>query len=196
MEKGIVFIVSGPSGTGKTTLCKKLVKRHRNMHFAVSHTTRPPRGEEKEGKAYYFVRNEAFKEIQKGGGFLESAHVHGHYYGTSAAEVYGTINPGRDVVLDIDYQGAFQVRKRLEEAVMVFILPPSMEVLEGRLRKRGQDDEKTIQERLKKAEEEIARAPSYDYCVINDTLESAVDSLSAIVVAERHRADRMTGDFP
>jgi guanylate kinase len=185
--KGTVFIISAPSGAGKTTLCDMLLARYDQVRFAVSHTTRPPRGEERDGVAYHFITLDEFDKIKQANGFLEWARVHGHYYGTSAAEVYDTIARGEDILLDIDYQGAFQVKQRLEKPVLIFITPPSIAVLEQRLRSRGLNEEDEIRRRLIIAAKEMSMADQYDYVVVNDDLDDAFENLSSIFAAERKR---------
>ncbi len=190
MSQSLILVVSAPSGAGKTTLCRRLLEET-ELVFSVSHTTRPPRPGEVHGQDYYFVDRKTFEDLIARGGFLEWAEVHGHLYGTSKAEIERLQAQGRDILLDIDVQGASQVRSRLgSEAVFVFILPPSLEELERRLRARGTEKEEVLQRRLTRAREELAFAPWFDYVVVNDRLEEALEDLLAIIRAERKRPFR------
>ncbi len=191
MRRGLVLVVSAPSGAGKTTLCEKLLSVDKEISFSVSYTTRSPRPNEKNGKDYFFVDEKTFEKMIKEGAFLEWARVYNHYYGTSRAQVEETLAAGRDVLLDIDVQGAFQVRQKLgQDAVLVFILPPSLEELEKRLRARKTEDEKTILRRLAAAKGEISQAHQFDYLVLNDNLKEAFDQFYAILKAERQKTFR------
>ena len=193
--KGLLIVISAPSGTGKTTLTHMLLKEFPDMEFSVSYTTRKPRTGEVNGKDYFFVDRETFEKMIEEGDFLEWAEVYGNLYGTSKSQVLKALNEGKDVLLDIDTQGALQVKKNFPEAVLIFILPPSLKELERRLRNRGTDDEETIERRLKTARVEIERAPLYDYIVVNDVLEKAYENLKSIVVAEKCRTERLKGQF-
>ncbi len=193
--RGILIVVSAPSGTGKTTLCHMLLKEFPDMQFSVSYTTRKPRPGEVNGRDYFFVDRKTFERMIEEGDFLEWAEVYGNLYGTSKSQVLKALSAGKDVLLDIDTQGALQVKKNFPEAVLIFILPPSFEELERRLRSRGTDDEETIKRRLEFAREEIRRAPLYDYVVVNDRLEVAYDGLRSIITAEKHRTERLKGQF-
>ncbi|AEH43970.1 guanylate kinase [Thermodesulfatator indicus DSM 15286] len=191
MRKGLVLVVSAPSGAGKTTLCRRLLSLDSEISFSVSYTTRSPRPNERNGVDYFFVDKETFKKMINEGAFLEWAEVHGNFYGTSLEQVKEAISSGKDVLLDIDVQGAFQVREKLgREAVLVFILPPSFEELEKRLKKRGTEDPKELELRLSVAKEEIAKAQAFDYLIVNDVLEEALDRLYSILKAERQRTFR------
>jgi len=185
---GILFIISAPSGSGKTTLTNELLTLVPGLQFSISYTTRPPRGSEQSGREYYFVSREEFEDMVRRGEFLEYACVFGHYYGTARRFLDDARNTGRDLVLDIDVQGAAQVAKR-PEAVSIFILPPSREVLEFRLRNRSHnehmDSEEVIRRRLEGARKEIENYRSYDYIIVNDRLEQSIAQLKAIVAAER-----------
>ena len=189
-EEGLLIVISAPSGTGKTTLCHMLLKEFNNAVFSVSFTTRKPRKGEVNGKDYWFVSKEEFERRIKEGDFLEWAKVYGNYYGTSKSQVLKALKEGKDVILDIDTQGALQVKERFPEAVLIFILPPSFKELENRLRKRGTDPEEVIEKRLKFAKEEIKRARFYDYIVVNDELEVAYFKLKSIITAEKCKKDR------
>jgi len=188
MSRGDLFIVSSPSGAGKTTLIRRVLedpRMGRTLHFSVSHTTRPPRPGERDGIEYHFVDEAAFRAIQRTGGFLEWAVVHGNLYGTSRAEVEPRLEKGLDVLLDIDVQGARQVRSHVPDAVKVIVFPPSREVLEARLRARASDAPDVVQRRLAAARKEMEEWGEYDYAIINEDLEAAVDELRSILVARR-----------
>ncbi len=190
-ETGILFVVSAPSGAGKTTLCRMLLEELDGIEFSVSYTTRPPRDGEVNGRDYFFVDETTFKEMVDRGEFLEFAQVHGHYYGTSKRFVEEKLKRGIDLLLDIDVQGAKQVFDRMGDAVGIFIFPPSLMELERRLRLRGTDPPEVIEKRLKVAEWEMEQACMYHYWVLNDRLEEAFDTLRSIVVAERARSSRL-----
>ncbi|HIE51350.1 MAG TPA: guanylate kinase [Armatimonadetes bacterium] len=190
MKQGLLFVVSGPSGAGKTSLLERLFAQDDNLRFSVSMTTRPPRPEEREGRDYFFVTPEVFAQARREGQLLEWAEVHGYFYGTPQAEVEKLQREGWDVVLDIDVQGAHQVRERAEDAIFIFISPPSLEVLGERLRARGTEKETDLARRLADAEWEMGFREEFDYEVVNDSLEVAADQLRAIVVAERCRIRR------
>jgi len=196
MTTGKMFILSAPSGTGKTTLLKKLMAGVPNLAFSVSHTTRLPRSGEKDGVDYYFVDRCQFEKMREQGAFLEWAEVHGNFYGTSRQAVLAQLSAGIDVVLDIDVQGAAIICACTTiPAVSLFITPPSLGELERRLRGRGTDGEETILLRLRNAMVEMRAWATYDYLVVNDDLEQAVDTVRAIVIAERSRGHRLpTGE--
>ncbi len=196
MTTGKMFILSAPSGTGKTTLLKKLMAGVPNLAFSVSHTTRLPRSGEKDGVDYHFVDGCRFEEMREQGAFLEWAEVHGNFYGTSRQAVLAQLSMGIDVVLDIDVQGAAIICACTTiPAVSLFITPPSLRELERRLRGRGTDGEETILLRLHNAMVEMRAWATYDYLVVNDDLERAVDTVRAIVIAERSRGHRLpTGE--
>jgi len=178
-------VVSAPSGTGKTTVCRGVVARDPEITFSISHTTRAPRSGERDGTDYFFVSREAFQELVAQDGFLEHAEYRGNLYGTSWAAIRRPLAHGRDLLLEIDTAGARQVRARLAAARLIFLLPPSLAILERRLRDRQTDSEEVIQQRLAIAKDEIAEAPRYDYAVVNDDLERAISSVLEIVRAER-----------
>ena len=182
---GIPFVVSAPSGTGKTTVCRGVVARDPEIMFSVSHTTRAPRLGERDGTDYFFVSREAFQQLVAQAAFLEHAEYRGNLYGTSWAAIEGPLAHGCDLLLEIDTAGARQVRARLPAARLIFLLPPSIAILERRLRDRQTDSEEVIQQRLAIAKDEIAEAPRYDYAVVNDDLERAISSVLEIVRAER-----------
>lgn len=191
MEQGDLFIISAPSGTGKSTLCHRLMEETSNIRFSVSHTTRPPRKGELDGVDYHFITAAQFDSMVKQGEFLEWARVHGNCYGTSRASVLEILEKGTDVLLDIDVQGAMQLRKKIPQAAFVFVLPPSMKILEERLRRRGTDSEETIKLRLKNAHQELRALKEYDFLIINDDLIRAAGHLQSIVLARRCRTARM-----
>jgi guanylate kinase len=180
-------VVSAPSGAGKTTILARVLAETPGLRFSVSHTTRAPRAGERDGHDYHFVDRAAFLRLRDAGGLLEWAEVHGNLYGTGTAEIDTARAEGRDVLLDLDVQGAAQVRARIPSAVSVFILPPSYEALEARLRGRGQDDESTIRRRLSAAGREIDAFEQYDYAIINEDLDACVRDLRSIVAAARCR---------
>ena len=191
MSQGNLFIVSAPSGAGKSTILKKLLAQVDNLAFSVSHTTRAPRPGESNGREYHFVDRSTFEGMRADQAFLEWAEVHGNLYGTSRAAIEAQQAKGIDVFLDIDVQGARQLRDcRHPGAIFLFIAPPSWLELERRLRGRGTDPEETVQLRLKNAHREMKDAERYDYLVINDQLDEAVDVLRAVVIAERCKARR------
>jgi len=193
-RRGSLFVVSAPSGTGKTTVVKALIARVAGLEMSCSYTSRPPRPGECDGVDYHFVTRQRFEEMRERAEFLESADVFGQLYGTGAAETHRRLDDGRDLVLEIDVQGAGQVRELDGTAVRVFVLPPSPAVLEERLRRRSTSDltEGQLRHRLAVARREVERMADYDYVIINDTLEACVDQLRCIVVAER--ASRRSGD--
>jgi hypothetical protein len=184
---GNIFIISAASGTGKTTLVSRLTHHYDTIRVAVSHTTRPPREGEQHGKQYYFVSPEKFMQLVGDGVFLEHAQVFGNYYGTSMLEVRELINKGVDVILEIDVQGATQIRQALPNAISIFILPPSLAVLEERLRKRKTDSEDVIVRRLNEARHEIQQAIEFDYIVVNNDLVETENHLLSIIRSQRFR---------
>jgi guanylate kinase len=182
-----VFIISAPSGSGKSTLVGHLMQRVQNLRFSVSYTTRQPRGQEKDGTEYYFISRDQFQARIFRKEFLEYADVFGNYYGTHESELIKARTEGYDLILDIDVKGARQLRERVPEAVSIFILPPSRQVLEQRLRQRSQDTEAVIARRLKEAVDEIRDYSQYDYVLVNEDVEASVENLVAIVNANRSR---------
>ena len=181
----IVYIVSEPSGSGKSTLVNELFKMVHGLDFSISYTTRPPRGSEQNGKEYFFVSKAEFEAMIAADEFLEYANVFGNYYGTARRFLRETEKRGNDLLLDIDVQGAAQIKKRIPEAVSIFILPPDREKLEWRLRNRGLDPEAVIRRRLDTARREIENYSKYDYILVNNLLEQSADELKAVVLAER-----------
>jgi guanylate kinase len=190
VQPGLLLVVSAPSGAGKTSLVNALVERDPNIIVSVSHTTRARRGSEREGVEYFFVDSATFAAMRDAGAFLEHATVFGRSYGTSRAMVERELAAGRDVLLEIDWQGAQQIRRSFENAITLFILPPSHATLDQRLRGRGQDDEAAILKRTAEAVVEMSHHAEYDYLIVNDRFDDAVADLQAIVRAERLRAPR------
>lgn len=188
MEKrGIIYIMSAPSGAGKTTLCKELMQTFPDIKFSISCTTRQIRAGETDGIDYHFISKNQFKKIADEGGFAEWAEVHGELYGTTVSELKKAGSEGFDLILDIDWQGARQIKEKLSGGVYIFIHPPSLDELEKRLKKRGKDSDETIKKRLSNAKEEISHSDWYDHNIINDNLEEAKARLKSIVRAERSR---------
>ncbi len=186
-----MIVVSAPSGAGKTTVVHRLLSEMPGLRFSVSHTTRAPRGHEREGVEYYFVDRATFEGLRDDGKLLEWAEVHGNLYGTGLEEEKRAHEDGVDLLLDVDVQGAAQVREKMPEAVTVFILPPSYEVLERRLRGRGEDDESTVKRRLAAAGQEIKAYKHYDFAIVNDDLDASVEALKSIVRAGRCRVSHV-----
>ncbi len=187
----IVFIISAPSGSGKSTLVRRLMASDESLIFSTSVTTRPPRQGEIDGSSYDFVTQEQFLRMRDNGELLESAEVFGHFYGTSRAVLERAQKVGRDLILDIDVQGAAQLKEKLPEAVTIFILPPSRKELEVRLRNRSSDPDEVIRRRLSAATKEVANFGFYDYVLVNDQLEASFDRLRSVLLAERCRQKRM-----
>lgn len=190
-NRGVLIVISGPSGAGKGTICKALLEKHKNIYLSVSATTRTPREGEVEGVNYYFLTKEDFEEKVRNNGFLEYANVHGNFYGTPKVNVEKMLEDGKDVILEIDIQGALQVKENFKEGVFIFILPPSMEELKQRIIKRGSETEESLMTRFKNAYKEINYVSKYNYAVVNDTLEVAVAKVEGIITAEKCRVDRI-----
>jgi len=187
---GNLFIVSAPSGAGKTSLVSALLAIAPDVALSTSYTTRPPRPGEVDGKDYHFVSREVFLTMAERGDFLESAEIYGNLYGTSQSWIQAETASGRDLLLEIDWQGAAQVRRVFPACIGIFILPPSLQVLESRLKSRGKDSPEVIARRMQAARDEIAHVAEFDYVIINDKLDDAVQQLRAIVVAAGIRRDR------
>lgn len=184
-RRGIAFVLSAPSGTGKTTVCKRVLAEDRGISLSVSHTTRSPRPGERHGADYHFVDRAEFERLVAAGAFLEHAEYRGNLYGTTLAAIEAPLEAGRDVLLEIEVQGARQVRRRMPSARFVFLLPPSRRELERRLRARGTESEEVVARRLEIAARELREVFRYDYAVVNDRLDRAVADVLAIVRAER-----------
>ena len=187
---GNLYIITAASGVGKTTLVRALLAQEAGIELSVSYTTRQPRPGEREGEDYHFVDDVQFLRMLEAGEFIESAEVHGARYGTSRARVDGVLQRGQDLILEIDWQGAAQIRRLYPQAVSIFIMPPSMEALVQRLNNRGQDSAEVIARRLAVAREEMAHVCEFDYVTINDEFEMALADLQAIVRAQRLRLDK------
>ncbi|MEG0238081.1 MAG: guanylate kinase [Clostridium sp.] len=191
MKRGVLLVISGPSGAGKGTICKALLDKHKEIYLSVSATTRAPRKGEVEGVNYYFTTKENFVQKVEEGDFLEHAEVYGNYYGTPKSGVEKMLEQGKDVILEIDIQGALKVKENCEEGIFIFILPPSMEELKQRIIKRGSETPESLMTRFKSAYKEINYISKYNYAVVNDEVDVAVNKLEAIITAEKCRVDRM-----
>ena len=182
---GNLIVVAAPSGAGKSSLVKALLELDSHVHLSISHTTRAPRGQEKHGRDYYFASQSEFDAMVEGNAFVEWAHVHGNRYGTSKKAIEERIAQGSDVILEIDFQGALQIKQAFANAILVFILPPSWEELRSRLERRGEDSPEVIEVRLKNAAEEMAQVSKFDFVIINEQFERALFDLKAVVHAQR-----------
>ncbi|HPV15407.1 MAG TPA: guanylate kinase [Candidatus Cloacimonadota bacterium] len=185
-EPNFLIILSAPSGGGKSTILNRIRELYPKVEYSISYTTRPPRGEEKNGVHYHFVSEAEFNERKQQGDFLEYAQVFGNWYGTSISYIQSQLKSGKHVIMDIDVQGAHQVGNTAVPCIRIFILPPSLQILEARLRARGTDSPQEIQKRLTEAREELRRLPEYQYLVINDELEKAVQDVLNIIKAEEN----------
>lgn len=183
---GQLFVISAPSGAGKTSLVKALLGQLQHLEVSVSHTTRAPRAGEVNGKDYHFVDQESFLAMAKNGAFYEHAQVFDHYYGTAESSVRSRLAMGNDVILEIDWQGARQIRKLAPDAHSLFILPPSRAELENRLRGRGQDDDAIIQRRMRDAQQEMSHYGEFDFLIVNDVFEQALEELRSLIIGQRH----------
>jgi guanylate kinase len=193
-SRGILFVVSSPSGGGKGTLIQRVLKKIPNLSYSVSFTTRAPRNGEVDGREYFFVTQEKFEQMAADNEFLEWANVHGKLYGTSSKQVFREISAGRDIILEVDVQGAASVRSLVPDSVSVFILPPSFEVLKQRLEARGTDSPEELELRLRNAPVELNDYSAFQYMILNDNLDQAADQLAAIVYAERARLVRQEAE--
>lgn len=191
MTGGRLYVISAPSGAGKTTLRKRIMGEFPKMKFSVSYTTRSPRPGEKEGVDYHFVSRDEFQKMVEAGAFAEWTEVHGNYYGTSRAFLKECLVQGVDVILDIDTHGAEQIHRMLPNGVFVFILPPGIGDLKERLIRRGSESEEMIDLRVRNASKEIERMDNYDYVVINDQIDNAVERIKAIIIAEKCKRNRV-----
>ncbi|MGM0410175.1 MAG: guanylate kinase [Bacillota bacterium] len=187
MRKGILFVLSGPSGVGKGTVLDALMEDFREVEYSVSATTRDPRPGEIDGEDYFFISEEKFNKMKEKNKFIESAKVHNNYYGTPKDYVEKSLNEGKDIILEIDIQGAKQVKKKCPEAVFIFLKPPSLEELKNRLSKRDTENEKNKKIRLKNAKKEIDEISEYDYSILNDKVENAVEKLKTIILKEKEK---------
>lgn len=192
--KGLLVVISGPSGAGKGTICKALMKKS-DFWLSVSATTRSPRAGEEDGKSYYFLTRNEFEDKIKGNDFLEYAEVYGNLYGTPRSSVMEMINNGQNVILEIDIQGALKVKEAFQEGVFIFILPPSMEELKNRIIGRGSETPESLMTRFKSAYKEINYVSKYNYAVVNDEVDIAVEKIQGILVAEKCRVDRIKEDI-
>lgn len=194
-DEGILLVVSGPSGAGKGTICNAIREIYPDLNYSISMTTREPRKGEKEGVSYYFRTNEQFEKLIEEDAFLEYARVYDHYYGTPKKYALDLIDQGKSVLLEIDIQGAMKVKERYPKGVFIYIVPPSLQILSGRLHQRGTDSEDVIQKRLAQITDELAMAHKYDYIVVNDVLEDAVHKTCAILEAEKCKLSRNEGQI-
>lgn len=192
-DKGILLVVSGPSGAGKGTICAAIRKVFPKLNYSISMTTRAPRKGEVEGTSYFFRTNEEFEKLIKEDAFLEYARVYDHYYGTPKKYALDKIENGESVLLEIDIQGAMQVKQRYPQGVFVYVVPPSLDILSARIHGRGTDSEEVIQKRLAKITDELAMAHKYDYIIVNDVLEDAVHKVCSILEAEFCKLSRNEG---
>lgn len=190
-REGVLYVISAPSGAGKTTLCKEIIDIFPNLRHSVSYTTRTPRQGEVHGRDYFFVGQEEFSRMAAAGEFAESAEVHGNSYGTSLATLNECRSQGIDLILDIDCQGARQLKGRFEGGVYIFVLPPSIEELRRRLDNRSLDTQEVIERRIHNAAGEIKEARWYDYIIVNDNFKEAVEQLKSVLIAEQCRASRL-----
>lgn len=191
MKKGVLLVVSAPAGCGKDTILEKVLERDKNIFYSVSATSRAMRPGEKDGVSYYFKTREEFEQMINSGELLEYTEYCGNYYGTPKKAVMDMLEQGKDVVLKIEIEGAANIKRIFPEAVMVFILPPSMNELDRRLHKRGTEDEETIKKRLLTAKKELEAAQAYDFAIVNGDLDEAVDSFMSVVKGQRFTIDRM-----
>ena len=190
-NKGVLIVISGPSGAGKGTICKALLEKHKDIHLSVSATTRNPRQGEVHGINYYFLNKDEFLKKVEEDDFLEWAEVYGNCYGTPKSNVQELLDSGKDVILEIDIQGALKVKEKATDGVFIFILPPSMEELKQRIIKRGSETPESLMTRFKSAYKEINYVSKYNYAVVNDNVEDAVKKIEAILLAEKCRVDRL-----
>lgn len=194
-RRGKLFVVSAPSGAGKTSLCREMLKRLSGIEYSISYTTRPPRPTEQNGRDYFFVSEVEFKKMIDRNEFVEWAKVHENLYGTHAGYLNRAVSEGRDVILDVDAQGAASLKTRVPEGVFIYILPPSLESLRERLLSRGADPPDVIERRLNRARDEMNQFTNYSHLIVNDSFETAADQLRAVIVATRIRLDGIDVDL-
>lgn len=193
-HRGLIITISAPSGAGKSTICERLINEMPNLKMSISYTTRKPRVNEKNGENYYFIDKDTFQSMINSNEFIEWAEVYGNYYGTSKNLIYEIINSGKDVLLDIDTQGAKNIKNLFPESILIFIIPPSLQELERRLRNRGEDPE-IMKIRLLKAKDEIAQYKFYDYLVVNNQLELAINDIKCIICSEKLKVSRINNEL-
>lgn len=193
-RRGFMLVLSSPSGAGKTSISREILNRVEDIELSISLTTRPMRPGEENGKDYHFVHQETFKDKVNKGDLLEYAHVFSHYYGTPKAEIYQKLKQGIDVLFDIEWQGTQQLKQAArEDVVSIFILPPSMQALEERLKNRAQDTESVVKERMEMAEQEVSHWPEYDYVLVNHDFEKSINDVKSILLSERLKRERQPG---
>jgi guanylate kinase len=190
MAKGLLFVISGPSGVGKNTVLNEIIKKRNNLTYSISATTRPPRGQEVDGVNYYFLSKKRFLEEIDNNGFLEWAEIYDYYYGTPKQTVFEQLNKGNHVILDVDIQGAAQIRENYPNSILIFLYPPSIEELKRRLYLRNTDDQESINKRLSYIKKELSSVALYDYVVVNDCLEQACYRVESIISAEESKVAR------
>ncbi len=190
MRQGVLIVISGPSGTGKGTVCKELLQQQPQLKYSVSATTRAPRTGETNGVEYFFVDKQEFQTLLAADGMLEHAEVYGNYYGTPRQAVEDSLRNGNDILLEIDIQGALQVKEKFPAALLIFIAPPSLAELSRRINKRGTDSPEVVEERMACAREELAFIPRYDYVIVNETVEETVNAIKTVIQAERYNIKR------
>jgi guanylate kinase len=189
-QKGHLFVITAPSGTGKSTIIEMLRGNLGEVYYSISHTTRAPREGEVNGVHYHFVSRQAFEKMIQAGEFIEWAVVYDQLYGTSTSAVESALSSGKDILLDLDIQGALEVKRQFSESTLIFIFPPSLEVLKERLQNRSMHDDTNIELRMKRAEEEISKCKDYDFLIVNNALEQSVKEVEAIIISQRARTKR------
>lgn len=190
LQKGHLFVITAPSGTGKSTIIEMVRGNLGEVYYSISHTTRAPREGEVNGVHYHFVSRQAFEKMIQAGEFIEWAVVYDQLYGTSTSAVESALSSGKDILLDLDIQGALEVKRQFSESTLIFIFPPSLEVLKERLQSRSMHDDTNIELRMKRAEEEISKCKDYDFLIVNNALEQSVKEVEAIIISQRARTKR------